>query len=143
MGTYLPATLPFPQPSTKEEIDFWKNCAQKVLAFKTCSACGYVHHPPLPICPTCQSKTLIWKVAPETALLYSYTIVHHAVHPDIVAHVPYNVAVVLFPELNDLRLVSNVVDVTPGELEIGMPLHLVWEPCDDKMFLPRFCKGTG
>ena len=33
---------------------------------------------------------------------------------------------------------SNVVDVNPDDLEVGMPVELVWEDMSDDLAVPRF-----
>lgn len=50
---------------------------------------------------------------------------------------PYNV-VVEFPALPGVRLVSNVLDVTPADLAIGDALALVWDEVKAAGPLPRF-----
>jgi len=136
--SYLPDSLPFPEAASKEEQQFWDHCRAKRLAFRTCRACGHSHNPPLCICPKCQSDDLDWRTAQGKALLYSYTIVHHVVHEAVADYVPYIVIVVRFPEMNDLRFVSNIIGVTAADLEIEMPLSLTWEAYGTDMFLPRF-----
>jgi len=136
--SYLSASLPFPEPVRAEEVKFWDHCKHKRLAFLTCDACGYVQHPPLPLCPQCQSTALSWKDAPERAKIYTYTVVHHSVHSTVDKSVPYIVAVVLFSALNDLRFVTNIVDATPDNIAIGMTVELLWEPAQKDLFLPRF-----
>ena len=44
---------------------------------------------------------------------------------------PYNVAVVDFPRLPGVRLITNVVNVKPGELAIGDRVSLAWEDAGD------------
>jgi len=52
--------------------------------------------------------------------------------------VPYNVAIVDFPECDHARLVSNVIDIAPADVRIGMAVTLVWETAGNGMILPRF-----
>ena len=56
--------------------------------------------------------------------------------------VPYNVAIVDFPECDHARLVSNVIDVAPEDVHIGMQVSLVWEPAGNDMLVPRFRKKS-
>ena len=35
-------------------------------------------------------------------------------------------------------MISNVVDVDPDQLEIGMPVELVWEDMSEDLAMPRF-----
>jgi hypothetical protein len=52
--------------------------------------------------------------------------------------IPYNVAIVDFPECDHARLVSNVIDVAPTEIRIGMEVVLEWETAGNSMLVPRF-----
>ena len=37
-----------------------------------------------------------------------------------------------------MRIISNLVDVNPDELEIGIPVELVWEDMSADLAIPRF-----
>jgi len=132
---YLP--LPGPVPEL-DDSPFWEFCAQRELRFQHCKSCGRFRHPPGPCCPYCQSFESDWVRAPEQGSLFSYTVVHHPVSEAIRPHLPYNIAIVAFPECDGVRLISNIVDLAPSELRIGMPLWLDWEVADNGQPLPRF-----
>lgn len=135
---YLPVELA-PTP-TMDERGFWEHCKARRLMFQRCGACGAHRHPPTPICPTCQSAALAWTEAPLRAQVYSYTIVHHPPHPDLRDRVPYNVVVLTFAGIDGVRLVSNVVDVAPEDIRIGMEVELRWEGPSGGYWLPRFAR---
>lgn len=135
--TYLPL-LDVGRPWLPEHLSFWAYCRQRELRFQHCLDCGTVRHPPAPCCPRCGSMAVDWRLAPERAQLFSYTVVHHPSAPELRAWVPYNVAVVRFPELPGVKIVSNVLDEPPGPMRIGMPLVLAWQEYDDGTVVPRF-----
>lgn len=137
---YLPAAVPLPRPTADDE-PFWTNCRQRRLTFQRCAACGELTHPPLAVCPACQSFTRTWIEAPAAARVFTFTWIHTAAHDSIVgAALPYNVAVVDFPDLPGVRLVTNITDVRLGELAVGDRVTLVWEDAGEGWFLPRFRK---
>jgi uncharacterized protein len=72
--------------------------------------------------------------------VFSYIVIHHPMNPLLVDHVPYNVVVVALDEAPHCRLISNVVDAKPEDLEVGMRVQVTWEPIDDEIVLPRFCR---
>jgi len=80
--------------------------------------------------------------APETGVVFSFTIVHHAAHPAVAAVTPYNIVIVDFPACGHTRLVSNLIDVMPEEISIGMPVVLVWETAGNGRVVPRFKKRS-
>jgi len=136
---YLPA-LDIGGPHLAEHGTFWRYCAQGELRFQRCAGCGAYRHPPAPLCPRCRSAQVHWELASDDAELFSYTIVHHAASAALKDAVPYNVAIVAFPSLGSLRIVSNVIDAAPADLRIGMPLGLVWQRVAKDRQLPLFRK---
>lgn len=134
---YLPERVPGPEP-TIDDQPFWDACTRRELRFQRCTHCGHFRHPPAPGCPRCKSFDHEWVIAKDEAELFSYTVVNYAAHPAVQPVLPYNVAIVLFPSYDNVRLVSNVVDAKADELSIGMPLELVWEQAGDGVVLPRF-----
>lgn len=138
---YLPSDLA-PEPGM-DERGFWAHCAERRLMFQRCGDCGLHRHPPTPLCPACQSTHLTWTEAPATATVYSYTIVHHPSHPAMASRVPYNVVILAFAGLDEVRLVSNLVDVPPEQVAIGMRVQLHWEGPVGGCWLPRFRRATG
>jgi uncharacterized OB-fold protein len=135
--SYLPAGIPAPRP-TVDDAPFWQACQDRRLVIRHCDSCERFFHPPLPACPRCGAMTLGWKPVSGNATVYTYTIGHQPVHPALEGHGPYNVSVVLLDDADDVRLVTNVVDVAPDELHIGMPVTVCFEEAGDGTLLPRF-----
>jgi uncharacterized OB-fold protein len=48
------------------------------------------------------------------------------------------IAVIALEDSGGLRLISNLVNVDPQDLEIGMPVELVWEDMSADLAIPRF-----
>ena len=134
---YLPTSLPFPSPS-RDTSEFWQYCAERCLKFQACGECGIPRHPPTPMCPHCRSQFISWIDAPSFGRIFSYTVVFSASHDAVINDLPYNVVLVEFDGMDDLRLVSNVVDAKPDELAIGREVVVVWEMGPNGQLLPRF-----
>lgn len=134
---YFPTEMPGVEPNM-DDAGFWDGCTEKKLRFQCCGACGMLRHPPTPICHSCQSTNVRWEDAPEQAVVYTYTIVHHASHSAVSENLPYVVALVEFPALPGVRLVTNITDLPPTEVHIGMRVKLWWDDIGDGMFIPRF-----
>ena len=134
---YLPAETPFPEPAPWER-QFWTFCGQRSLRFQSCAQCAVMRHPPMPVCAYCQSLDAEWREASDDAELFTFTIVHHPNHPALIESAPYNVALVIFPGMQGVRLVSNIVDCHGDDLRIGMELSLVWQEPAPGQVLPRF-----
>jgi uncharacterized OB-fold protein len=136
MSYFLP-TMPRPEPNMDDE-GFWEKCALRELSFQSCQDCNALRHPPTPVCWNCRSMRVAWTKAPRIAEIFSYTVVHHAIHDAVAERVPYVVASVAFPELPGPRLLTNITDCDPLELFIGMPVELWWDDIGDGMYLYRF-----
>lgn len=134
--TLFPESMPRPEPNM-EDARFWQHCREQQLRFQVCANCSQPRHPPTPICGKCQSTQVVYREAPKVGRVFTYTVVHHPVHEAVKAAVPYVVAVVEFPELKPVRLVTNII-ADPAAVRIGMPVELLWEAAGEGMFLPRF-----
>jgi len=76
--------------------------------------------------------------APAKAEVFSFTVIHHASHAAVADNLPYVVGLVTFPGLPGVKLVTNITDIPPSDIRIGMPLTLWWDDIGDGMHLPRF-----
>ena len=121
--------------------DFWTGGKVGELRFQRCQDCGYYNHPPSPICPSCHSKNLAFEAVSGRASLWTYTVNYQAWMPG--PELPYILAIVAFPEQEGLRLTTNLLDVAPEDLEIGMALEVVFEAHDDEVWIPLFRPVVG
>jgi uncharacterized protein len=133
---YLPEIFPV-EHMDRFEQQFWARCAQRRLMFQRCGGCGRPRNPPGHICPRCHSTAFDWFEAPKAAEVFTYTIIAHPVHDAVRQHVPYNVAIVVFPGLGDLRFVTNLLRVPSRGIRIGEQVALEWEALGNG-FVPRF-----
>jgi uncharacterized OB-fold protein len=104
---------------------FWTAAADHRLVLPRCVACGTFRMPPGPFCFRCRASDVDWVDHDGRGALYSYTVVRHAVIPDVRDALPVVAGVVDLPGTG-CRLVASVVDCDPGDVRIGMPLELVW-----------------
>lgn len=135
--SYFPPDMPAPDPNW-DDRDFWAHCSEGRLMLQSCADCNVVRHPPTPMCPRCNSTRIAWVEAPAEARVFTYTVVRHAAHPAVADRLPYVVAVVEFPESPGARLVTNLTDVNPEDVRIGMSVRLWWDEIDGGMKIHRF-----
>ena len=88
------------------------------LRFQHCDACGYVRFPIASVCPECLSESFTWVVDSGLGTVSSYCIYHRSFDPAFREAVPYNVALVEFD--SGPRMISNVLEVRPSDLDVGM-----------------------
>jgi hypothetical protein len=86
------------------------------------------------MCPSCHSLEYDVLELAGTGVVYSYTILHHPQHPSF--HYPVIAALVELDE--GVRILSNLVDVAPGEVRIGLPVRVGFEPTRDDLAVPVF-----
>ena len=136
---YFPDGMPQPLADTIS-LPWWEAAAEHRLVVQRCAACQHTRHTPAPVCPKCRSAEADWKELPGRGEVYSYTTVHRPIAAG--QELPFVVAVVALEDSGGLRMISNLVDVDPAALEIGMPVEVVWEDMSDDLAIPRF-RPTG
>jgi uncharacterized OB-fold protein len=119
---------------TDDSAVFWDAAAEHRLVAQRCGGCARLRHPPRPMCPQCHS--LSWEAVTLSGrgTLYSYALLHHPQHPAF----EYPVLAALVDLDEGVRLVSNVVEVQPAEIAIGMQLEVVFIPTTDGRSVPVF-----
>ena len=113
---------------------FWTSGADGVLRFLRCQACGYHLHPPSPRCPACGGADLAPSPVSGRAQVYSFTVNHQSWDGSTE---PYVIAIMELAEQADLRLTTNLVDIAPDAVAIGMDVEVTFES-QDGIFWPLF-----
>jgi hypothetical protein len=134
--SYLPEDLATPVP-TLDNQEWWEACRRGELVFQRCTSCQALRHPPSPACPSCHRLECEWQRSAGRGRVYSFTWVHHVYLPSLKDRVPYNVTIVTLDDAPGVRLITNVVDVNPADLAVGLAVEIVWEESGD-FVLPRF-----
>jgi len=134
---WFPDEMPMPAANA-ETMGWWEAAADHRLVVQRCTDCGATRHPPGPVCPRCRSASSEWSATPGTGTVYTYTVVRQAFIPSLQDKLPYVVIVVELDGGNGTRIVSNLVDVEPEEVTVGMPVEVVWEDMGPELAVPRF-----
>jgi uncharacterized OB-fold protein len=116
--------------------EFYGFCKQGRLHFQRCSNCEAFRHVPRDMCAECNSFDWEWVASTGKGFVYTWTVVERALHPAFADSTPMAPVVVEMEE--GVRLLSNMMDCPPGELEIGMPVQVEFEAVTDEVSLPRF-----
>jgi uncharacterized OB-fold protein len=125
---------PLPQPDP-ETAFFWEAARKGELHILRCRDCGTYVHLPRPACRTCNGTDLAPARVSGRGVVHSFTVTHFPL-PGF--EPPFAVALIELEEQPGLRLVSNVVDVAPDELEIGMEVEVTFGQVADDVTLPLF-----
>ena len=120
--------------------EFYGFCSRGELHFQRCDDCGAWRHVPREICAECSSWSWQWQRSSGRGHVFTWTVVALPLHPAFAASTPYAPVVIELEE--GVRLLSEVVDCPPDELEIGMPVEVVFETATAEVTLPKF-RRTG
>jgi len=124
--------LPYANIDTKP---FWDGCLVGRLLLQRCSACGAWRHPPSPICPECLSDAYEWIASRGRGTVYTFTVVREA-RRGWEKFVPYVLAVIALEE--GPHVLSNIVNIAPEQVAIGMPVEVTFAELDGSTKLPLF-----
>jgi uncharacterized OB-fold protein len=119
----------------KDTEPFWVAAKDRRLVAPQCADCQTFRLPPTPFCPNCQSNNVNWVELSGRATVYSFAVVHGFPGMPNLVLVP---AVLDLPDAPGARLVSNIVDVDPADVAIGMSLTVDFSPIADGYLLPVF-----
>ncbi|OBG92380.1 DNA-binding protein [Mycobacterium sp. E3251] len=131
-----------PSPSTESHA-FWTGGARGQLMIYRCRACGHFFHPPGPACWRCRSTDVGPEPVSGRATVAAYTVNRQPWIPGL--DPPYIVAMVELEDEPDVRLITNVVDVSRDDIHVGLPVEVFFEDWteptgdpDSHVWLPLF-----
>ena len=116
--------------------EFYDWCRRHELRFQQCTACNTWRHVPREMCAACGSTEWAWAPSSGQGRVFTWTLVARAMHPAFQHDTPYAAVVIEMEE--GVRLVSQVIDCAPDELEIGMPVEVAFDDVTPEVTLPKF-----
>jgi len=139
-GETPPVQATRPDPVyTPDAAFFWEGAARGELLGQRCADCKRLVHPPRPMCPSCHSvKREIVKLSGRGSV-YSWIIPRH---PPAVGFA--EAPLVVLVELEEgIRLVSNLVEVSPAAVHAGLALEVLFAPTRGGRAVPVFRPRKG
>lgn len=125
--------IPLPRP-TELSRPHWDGCREGRLRVQRCRACGRYVFIPQPVCGGCFGDDLEWVDSSGRGRVYSFTRVYRPPRPEF--EVPYAVAIVELEE--GWTMLTNLVECPLEEIEVGMPVEVVFVPKSEEITLPMF-----
>ena len=129
---------PLPTPSNVSQ-PFWDAAKEHRLVFQRCRLCGTSVFYPRDTCPGPKCfgvGTLDWVESSGKGRVYSFTILYQPAHPSFADDVPYVLAIIEMDE--GWRMDSNVINIDPTAVRIGMRVEVAWEDVTPEFTLPKF-----
>ena len=119
---------------TPDTAFFWDGAKARRLLIQRCTGCDRFRHPPRPMCPNCHA--LEWEPveASGRGSVFSFVMPRHPQYPWF--EPDYIVALVELEE--GVRLVTNLVEVVPADVTIGMAVQVRFDEFADGLVLPMF-----
>lgn len=113
---------------------FWEGIAKGQLLFQRCASCQVLRHPPAPMCPSCQSMQIDVVASRGIGKVLSFTIVHQPAVPPF----SYPNAIVLIELTEGVRMISQLIGISPERVEMDMAVQVSFEKVDEELVLPMF-----
>ena len=126
---------PLPQVGP-DMVPFFEAARRHELVVQQCTGCRTLRFPARPICSRCLSRASAWVPVSGRGTVFSFAVMHQAVHPGFAAEVPYAIVVVELEE--GVRLLSNLVDCAVAAIRIGLPVEVVYDDVTPEVTLPKF-----
>jgi acetyl-CoA acetyltransferase/uncharacterized OB-fold protein len=114
---------------------FWKSGEDGTLRFQRCSSCGELRHPPSPVCPYCRSQEWAPAEVSGRGVVAGFTFNEQMWIPSFPP--PYLIAIVAIEEDDRVRLTTNLVNVAPDDVFVGMKVQVTFEH-DEDVWIPLF-----
>jgi len=113
---------------------FWTGGAAGELRITRCTSCRRWIFPLSAHCPDCGGSTA-YEATSGRGTVFTHTTNAHPYNPAV--PLPYNISIVELVDQEGLRFMTNVVECPPDDVQIGMPVHVVFEQ-HGEVFVPLF-----
>ena len=131
---------PRPGPPPDPELGpYYAAAAEGRLIVQRCDACGHTQLYPRLHCIRCRS-TVHWEDASGLATVYSFTVIRQQFVRPFRDLVPFVVALVDLDE--GPRLMTNLVEVEPDDVRVGLRVEARFEPVGEDAGLVLFAPLT-
>lgn len=131
----------YPLPDTDDPImrPFWDGAREHRLMQQRETGSGALHWPPKPQYWKGGDK-LEWFEASGRGTIYTYVVAYRPFLPALEHRLPHIMVVVQLAE--GARIVGYMIDCTPEEMSIGMPVEVAFEDLTDRVTLPVWRPAT-
>ena len=132
----LERPTPIPDPLTKP---FWEACNQQRLVLQNCTQCNRLHYPPTQKCQKCGShEHLVWTEVQGKGHIDVYFVIRDSRIRGFRSAQPINFAVITLDADPGINFLSNLPGTPPGEVPVGAPVALMFEPTSNGQMIPEW-----
>ncbi|WP_019240965.1 MULTISPECIES: Zn-ribbon domain-containing OB-fold protein [Bacillus] len=128
---------------TPDNQPYWDAADRHELVLQKCETCQSYNHPPGPACAKCGSTELSWESQGSDikGTLYSYVVSYRPFLPGFQDDLPTIIAVVQLDNLPEVKIIGNVLECSPQELQVGMPVKMIWQDITEDRALPQWIQA--
>lgn len=136
------AEIEHPLPNASWETrGYWEGAGRGEIVLQRCGTCGTVQHKPRGLCVGCMDDAALEHfVASGRGTVYTFTVTNQNQAKGFAEACPYVMAYVDLEE--GVRVLTNIVDCDPADVEIGMAVTASFAAQDRKdgeaFAVPRF-----
>jgi hypothetical protein len=117
----------------RDDDFFWDGARDGKLLIQKCNDCQTPIHPPLPMCPHCQSLDLSSMECCGRGEVMGWVMSKHPTKQD-----DTDVRIVVLVKLaENIRLISNLQGIEIDEIEAGLPVEVFYQDFGEAV-LPQF-----
>lgn len=129
--------IPF---KNQDNSPYWDAADRHELSLQKCTECSTYAYPPGPSCAKCGSVEVTWVNLGNdvTAKIYSYIVSYRPFLPGFQEDLPLIIAQAELEGVSDVRITCNLLDFKAEEIEIGMPVRMIWEDITEDRALPQW-----
>ncbi len=131
--TTIPKPRPLPTPVSQP---FWDALRDERIVVQHCNACDQWVHYPRSRCSHCLSDQLEFRPVDGAAVVYTFTVARQATAAPFADEVPQIITIVELDE--GVRFTTNLVDVAPEDVRVGMRVTPVFDHGSDGRTLLRY-----
>jgi uncharacterized OB-fold protein len=127
-------------PANPLTAPYWEAARRHEFVLQFCPHCERYVFYPRPNCPYCAGSRLEWRPASGEGSVHTFTVARRPTHPAFAGREPLVIALVELAE--GPRLTTNLVDVEPDAVRIGMAVHVTFHDVSETVTLPVFAPAT-
>lgn len=119
---------------------YWDAADQHELHLQKCDDCQAYSHPPGPSCVKCGSNNLVWENLGNVieGKVYSYIVSYRPFLPGFQDDLPLIICQVQLKDVPEVLVIGNIIDSSPDQVEIDMPVKMIWQQIDEERALPQW-----
>lgn len=127
--------VPTPNPVS---APFWESAKAHALKVQRCVPGQHWFFYPRLRCPFCHTQDIDWVEVSGKGRVYTYTVVYRPQSSEFEEDVPYVFAVVELEESPNLRMYTNVDDVSLDDIKSEMPVTIKYDDVTADTTLVKF-----